>query len=265
MKFTLTTVTLFISLHLFAQQSAITGSIRAGGEITGAIVSLIKSADSSVVKTNLCEANGSFGFSNLMAGNYLLSISHVGYVRFYTKPFTIGANQQLQFEPISLLAASKDLTEITVTGKKQFIERKIDRLVLNPDAIIGNAGGNALEVLEKAPGLQIDADGNISFKGKQGVMVFIDDKPSILPAQDLANYLRSLPAGSIETVELMSNPPAKYDAAGNAGIINIRLKKNTLRGLNGSLSLGYGQGRYTGPITTSTSTIESIKSMFIPI
>ena len=244
MKFIFTSITLFISLHLFAQQSTITGNIKAGGEVTGAIVSLIKAADSSVVKTNLCEANGSFVFSNVMAGSYLLSISHVGYVRFYTKPFPVEPNQKLQLEPISLLAASKDLTEITVTGKKQFIERKIDRLVLNPDAIIGNAGGNALEVLEKAPGLQVDADGNISFKGKQGVMVFIDDKPSFLQAQDLANYLRSLPAGSIEIVELMSNPPAKYDAAGNAGIINIKLKKNMLKGFNGSLSLGYGQGRY---------------------
>ena len=116
--------------------------------------------------------------------------------------------------------------------------------MLNPDAIIGNAGGNALEVLEKAPGIQVDVNGNISFKGKQGVMVFVDDKPTYMAALDLANYLRSLPAGSIEIVELMSNPPAKYDAAGNSGIINIRLKKNTLKGFNGSLSVSYGQGRY---------------------
>lgn len=151
MKFILTTLTLFISLHLFAQQSTITGTIRAGEEVIGAIVTLTKSSDSGVVKTSLCEANGSFILSNLMAGSYLLSISHVGYIRFYTKSFTLGANQQLQLETIALQAASKDLTEITVTGKKQFVERRIDRLVLNPDAIIGNAGGNALEILEKAP------------------------------------------------------------------------------------------------------------------
>jgi iron complex outermembrane recepter protein len=244
MKRILSIITIFISSNLFAQQSVITGTVNAEGEVSGAIITLLKSIDSSVVKTTLCEANGNYTLSNLKAGSYLLSISHVGYIRFYTKAFAIVANQQLQLEPISLLAASKDLTEITVSGKKQFIERKIDRLVLNPDAIIGNAGGNALEVLEKAPGIQVDADGNISFKGKQGVMVFVDDKPTYMAAQDLANYLRSLPAGSIENVELMSNPPAKYDAAGNSGIINIRLKKNTLKGFNGSLSVGYGQGRY---------------------
>ena len=240
----LSIITIFISSNLFAQQSVITGTVNAEGEVSGAIVTLLKSTDSSVVKTSLCEGNGNYTLSNLKAGSYLLSISHVGYIQYYTKTFSLGAGQQLQFEKISLLANSKELKEITVTAKKQFIERKIDRLVLNPDAIIGNAGGNALEVLEKAPGIQVDVNGNISFKGKQGVMVFVDDKPTYMAALDLANYLRSLPAGSIEIVELMSNPPAKYDAAGNSGIINIRLKKNTLKGFNGSLSVSYGQGRY---------------------
>ncbi len=115
MKFIFTTVTLFISLHLFAQQSNITGTIRAGGEVTGAIVTLIKAADSSVVKTNLCEANGSFVFSNVMAGSYLLSISHVGYIRFYTKPFTVATNQQLPLEAISLVAA------LTITSYFGFV------------------------------------------------------------------------------------------------------------------------------------------------
>jgi len=240
----LSIITIFISSNLFAQQSVITGTVNAEGEASGAIVTLLKSTDSSVVKTTLCEANGNYTLSNLKAGSYLLSISHVGYIQFFTKTFSLEVGQQLQFEKISLLANSKELKEITVTAKKQFIERKIDRLVLNPDAIIGNAGGNALEVLEKAPGIQVDVNGNISFKGKQGVMVFVDDKPTYMAALDLANYLRSLPAGSIEIVELMSNPPAKYDAAGNSGIINIRLKKNTLKGFNGSLSVSYGQGRY---------------------
>jgi len=244
MKRIISIITIFISSNLFAQQSVITGTVNAEGEVSGAIVTLLKSTDSSVVKTTLCEANGNYTLSNLKAGSYLLSISHVGYIQFFTKTFSLEVGQQLQFEKISLLANSKELKEITVTAKKQFIERKIDRLVLNPDAIIGNAGGNALEVLEKAPGIQVDVNGNISFKGKQGVMVFVDDKPTYMAALDLANYLRSLPAGSIDIVELMSNPPAKYDAAGNSGIINIRLKKNTLKGFNGSLSVSYGQGRY---------------------
>jgi len=244
MKFIFFITTLFFSANIFSQQSQIAGNIKAGADVTGAIVSLLKVTDSSLVKTTLCEADGSFALMNVDAGNYLLSIVRAGYMRFYTNAFSVNPGQKLQLPTITLEPAAKELNEITVTGKKQFVERKADRVIVNPDAMIGNAGANALEVLEKAPGVQVDVNGNISLKGKQGVLIFIDDKPSFLPAQDLANYLRSLPAGSIDKVELMTNPPAKYDAAGNSGIINIKLKKNTLKGINGSVSLSYGQGRY---------------------
>ena len=234
----------FVSTSVYAQQAKISGTINAATDVTGAVVSLLKAKDSSVAKTTLCEKGGNYEFTNVKAGNYLVSISHVGYTRFYSSVITIGADQGVQVPLITLQTASKELQEIKITAKKPFVERRIDRVVVNPEALFGNAGANALEVLEKAPGILVDLNGNISFKGKQGVMVFIDDKPTFLPAQDLANYLRSLPAGSIESVELMSNPPAKYDAAGNSGIINIRLKKNTVKGINGGLSLSYGQGKY---------------------
>ena len=114
----LSIITIFISSNLFAQQSVITGTVTAEGEVSGAIVTLLKSTDSSVVKTTLCETNGNYTLSNLKAGSYLLSISHVGYIQYYTKTFSLGAGQQLQFEKISLLANSKELKEITVTAKK---------------------------------------------------------------------------------------------------------------------------------------------------
>ena len=233
-----------ISAPICGQSSMVSGTVKSGGDVSGAIVSLHKAMDSSVLKTTLCDSTGGFSFTSLAAGNYLVSVSHIGYVRYHTSPFTMEAGQSIILPVIMLVPASRELKGVTITGKKQFVERKVDRVVVNPDAMIGNAGTSALEVLEKAPGLQVDVNGNISFKGKQGVMVFIDDKPTMLPAQDLANYLRSLPSGSIEVVELMTNPPARYDAAGNAGIINIRLKKNVLKGVNGSLTLGYGQGTY---------------------
>ncbi|HTG57314.1 MAG TPA: outer membrane beta-barrel family protein [Niabella sp.] len=131
-----------------------------------------------------------------------------------------------------------------MSATRPFIQKKIDRVIVNPDALISNAGTTALDVLEKAPGVLIDIDGNISMKGKSGVVVFIDNKPTYMAAGDLANYLRSLPSGTIDAIELMTTPPAGYDAAGNAGIINIKLKKNTARGLNGGINLSYGQGRY---------------------
>ncbi|RYZ30003.1 MAG: TonB-dependent receptor, partial [Chitinophagaceae bacterium] len=120
----------------------------------------------------------------------------------------------------------------------------IDRTVVNVDASVTNQGASAMEVLEKSPGIIVDKDGNISLKGKDGVMVMIDGRPAQLGGADLANHLRNLNASQLDQIEIMTNPPAKYDAAGNAGIINIKTKKIKTAGFNGSLSLGYTQGRY---------------------
>src|SRR6185436_20599179 len=103
---------------------------------------------------------------------------------------------------------------------------------------------NALEVLEKSPGITIDKDGNISLKGRAGVQVYIDGRPSYLSGADLANLLRNMNASQLDQIEIMTNPPAKYDAAGNSGVINIKTKKTKAMGYNGSLSLTYGQGQY---------------------
>ncbi|MGF1925207.1 MAG: outer membrane beta-barrel protein, partial [Bacteroidia bacterium] len=126
-----------------------------------------------------------------------------------------------------------------------FVERKIDRTVVNVDALISNAGTSALDVLEKSPGVSVDQNGSISLKGKQGVTIFIDDKPSYLSGADLENYLRSLPSSMVDQIELMTNPPAKYDAAGNAGIINIKTKKDKAVGFNGSANVSLNQGEKT--------------------
>src|SRR5205809_3628056 len=101
-----------------------------------------------------------------------------------------------------------------------------------------------MEVLEKSPGISVDNDGNISLKGKQGVIVMMDGKPTYLSAADLAAVLRNMPASSLDQIEIMTNPPAKYDAAGNSGIINIKTKKNKQVGFNGNATAGYSQGKY---------------------
>lgn len=136
------------------------------------------------------------------------------------------------------------LKEVSVTAQKRFVENKIDRTVINVNALISNVGSNALEVLAKAPGVFVDEKGNISFKGKNGVLVLIDDKPTYLSASDLAAYLRSLPSETLAQIELMENPPAKYDAAGSAGLINIKTKKSTMVGSNGSFSVNYRLSKY---------------------
>ena len=112
------------------------------------------------------------------------------------------------------------------------------------DASITNAGSSALEVLEKSPGITVDKDGNISLKGKAGVQIMIDGRPTYLAGQDLVNLLRNMQSSTMDQIEIMTNPPAKYDAAGNAGVINIKTKKNKQVGYNGSVTASYGQGVY---------------------
>jgi outer membrane receptor protein involved in Fe transport len=233
-------------MHSSAQTTKIRGTILDDSQkpLSDASVSLLKFKDSALVKIALTDSLGQFELDKIKGGQYRLLVSFVGLKTYWSDPLSIESpNADLELPPIKMVATT-ELQAVTVSGKKPFIERKIDRTVINPEALIGNAGVTALEVLEKAPGVAIDANDNISLRGKTGVMIFVDDKPTYLPASELPNYLRGLPSGSIETIELMTNPPAKYDAAGNAGVINIRLKKTKVKGLNGGFSLNYGQGFY---------------------
>lgn len=136
------------------------------------------------------------------------------------------------------------LKQVVVSSKKPLYEVKIDKTVVNVDASPSNVGTNVIEVLEKAPGVNVDKDGNISLKGKNAVLVMIDGRPSYLTPADLYNYLKSLPSTAIDQIELMTNPPAKYDASGNAGVINIKTKKNKTMGFNGTYNASIGQGVY---------------------
>jgi len=204
---------------------------------------LYTSSDSILVKTTFTEADGRFQFNGIKPGSYFIRLSAMGYAGLKSTAIIINNTTDLLQLPVFILdATASELKEVSITGKKSFIEKKIDRIVVNVDALISNAGTTALDVLEKSPGIQIDQNGLISLKGRQGVMVFIDDKPSYLSGADLENYLKSLPSSSVEQIEIMSNPPARYDAAGNGGVINIKTKKGLLKGFNGGVNLSFNQG-----------------------
>lgn len=213
--------------------------------VIGATVILSKAKTNKIIKSTFTDVDGKFEFEKLKEDTCKFTVSYIGMQPYVAENIILSAsNANVDLGIISLSEATKNLQEVTVKAQKSFVEKKIDRVVINPDALIGNAGTTSLEILEKAPGVQVDVNGLITLKGKSGVVVFVDDKPTYLATADLAGYLRSLPAGSVESIEIMTNPPAKYDAAGNAGVINIKLKKNQVKGLNGGINLGYGQGRY---------------------
>jgi iron complex outermembrane receptor protein len=133
------------------------------------------------------------------------------------------------------------LNELVLKSKKPFIEMQVDKIVMNVQQDIVASGGNVFEVLQRAPGVSITNDEIINLVGKSGVNVLIDGRAVQLGARDLANYLKSTPGSVVDKIEIIMNPSAKYDAQGNAGIINIRLKKNTVKGTNGNLSSTYSQ------------------------
>ena len=250
MKKTLTLLTLTLSsLSLFSQSqtSTLSGKVTDGAKkpAEAATVSLLHAKDSSVARVLTTDISGKYSFNAIAAGKYLVMVTAVGHEKTYSAPVSLeGENVAVEIPGITLKATSKEMGAVTVTARKPFIEQKIDRTVVNVDAAVTNAGSTALEVLEKSPGVTVDKDGAISLKGKQGVMVMMDGRPTYLSADQLASLLKSMPASSIDQIEIITNPSAKYDAAGNSGIINIKTKKNKQRGFNGSLTLNYGQGKY---------------------
>ncbi len=234
------------SLQLHAQ-FRISGSIadHDSRAVSHATILLKNLQDSSVVKTMLSDSAGRFSFENLREGNYFLQVSMVSFATSYSTGIQLNAAQASVVLPlINLQPGNSSLSAITVRSTKPFIERQVDRTVMNVDAFLSAAGSTALEMLEKAPGVNVDETDGISLRGKSGVMIFIDDKPTFLSGNDLVNYLKSLPASSLDKIEVITNPPARYDAAGNAGIINIRTKKSKTSGFNGGITINYGQGKY---------------------
>lgn len=205
---------------------------------------LIRSKDSSLVKTAISDQSGLVEFEQIPFGTYLIRTSSVNYQDYVSSAVTINEQQQMVTNGIVLSPVSVQLKTIEVTGRKPFIQKLNDRIVVNVDNSVINAGNSAFDVLERSPGILIDANDNLSMRGRNGVIIMIDGKPTPMSGTDLVNYLRSLPANAIERIDLITNPSSKYDAAGNAGIIDIRLKKDQRYGTNGSVNAGYGQGVY---------------------
>jgi len=212
--------------------------------IEAATVKLLKAGDRSLVKVAITDKKGVYEIDKVAEGKYLISITAVGYQNKLSADVIVSSNNLIQVPSLILDKKSNSLSEVTVTGKKPMVENKIDKTVVNVESFISNAGGTAMDVLEKSPGIIVDRDGNIGLKGKQGVIILVDGKQTFLGGQDLANFLKNMPANQLETIEIMTQPSAKYDASGNSGIINITTKKNKQSGFNGSVSLSYVQGVY---------------------
>jgi len=208
-----------------------------------ATVSLL-TQDSAVVKSSFTDGSGMAVFNRLAASNYIIRIRLLGF-KDYNSSLVDLISKKEYVDTIIMVAEQIVLQDVTVTAKKPLIQFLPDKTVINVEASITNAGTTVMEVLEKSPGITVARDGTINMKGKPQVMVLIDGKQTQLSGSELQAYLSGLSSSQVETIELIDNPGAKYDAAGNAGIINIKTKTNKQRGFNGSLSLSVGQGFYS--------------------
>ncbi len=239
--FTLLGIAISISFIVKAQSRKVTGIVKdaASKTIHSATVSLFKLSDSSLVKFAPTNKNGEYEFLGIAEGKYFVAASNVGYGKVISVVFEISSsNPSVNLPALIMSEQSKDLSGVTVTAKRPFIESKIDKTVVNVDASPTSAGATALEVLEKSPGVTVDNDGNISLRGKAGVIIMIDGKPTYLSSTDLATLLKNMPASALDQIEIMTNPSAKYDASGNSGVINIKTKKGKAAGFNGSVMVG---------------------------
>ncbi len=238
---------LLCCLFSFSRQpnEVITGKVNDnnGKPYKAATVVLHKAKDSSLVKTDITDVEGKFGFANIKPGAYFVTVTSVGFNKAASAIFNYADGKTVNVPALVLQPASKELKGVLVNGKKPLIEVKADKVILNVEASINATGSNAMELLQKSPGVVVDKDDNISLKGKTGVQVYIDGRPSNMGSTDLAALLRSMNSADIESIEMISNPSAKYEASGNAGIINIKLKKDKRFGVNGNVSVGAALGK----------------------
>jgi outer membrane receptor protein involved in Fe transport len=226
-------------------QHQVTGAVKdkSGEGVIAAVVALIQAADSKLVKATVTNPDGTFAIKMVKSGSYKLKIQVLGYKDYVSKAFSV-ANGNQKIAPITLDNNIESLNEVVVKAEKPMVQVLADKTVFNVNNTINAEGSSGFELLRKAPGIVIDNNDNVIVEGKSGVLFYINGKPSVLRGEDLVNFLKTLQSSDIEAVEIITQPSSKYDAEGNAGIINIKLKRDKSLGTNGTVSAGITVGQY---------------------
>lgn len=229
-----------------AQSTSIGGRLldQEGGAVIFANVALYAAADSSLAKVETSDDVGAFTMQGLSAGDYYLVASYLGAPDLVRPDLSLTEGEDLQLGDLQFGAAAVELEMATVTAQRAMVEIKPDRTVFNVEGTINSAGNTAMELLRKAPGVTVDNNENINVLGRAGVLLYVDGKLLPLQGEDLRAYLNNLPAEQIDRFDIITNPGAKYEAEGNAGIIDIRLKKDRSLGANGSVALSGRRGDF---------------------
>jgi len=239
MKSLLTLCLLFLTISINAQNNSLSGILidDLNDPILFANVALYASSDSSLVKVETTDENGAFFIKGLGSENYFLLASYIGLNDLRVENIDLNAQPEKDLGKLTMSTSSVELETAIVTAKRALVEVKPDRTVFNVQGTINSTGDNGLELLRKAPGVLIDNNNNITVLSRSGVLVYVDGKRLPLGGDDLSNYLQNLTSSQIDRIDIITNPGAKYEAEGNAGIIDIRLRKNENHGFNGSVTM----------------------------
>ncbi len=255
--------TLFI-LFLFSYSlnaTSINGTLKSDKDnpVYYANVILFSVSDSAIVDLQYSDSKGLFTFDEVQAGEYWLECRYIGYPDLVVKNIIVDDASVIELGQLKFDEPTNALDEVIVSAKKPMLEMKPDKIVLNVEGSITSSASDAFTLLRKAPGVVIDNNDNILMLGKGGVQIFIDGKPSPLSGQDLAVYLKSISSEEIESIEIITHPSAKYEAEGNAGIINIRLRRDKKLGTSGSINLSAAKGIKTSQSSSLRLTNRSKK------
>ncbi|SEN40022.1 Outer membrane receptor proteins, mostly Fe transport [Chitinophaga rupis] len=244
MKLFFTSLFIILQFSTYAQ-SRISGQVSAAARPASfATVALLKAADSSLVKGMVCDSLGRFTLENVPYGSYLLAATQAGAGKTYSRGFIADSlHRQIMLDTLRLMQ-QHTLKEVAVNAQKPYVEMQIDKLVLNVENSVMAHGNMIFDLLIHAPGMRQDQYGNIVMMGKPGVQIWIDGRPSALTGESLSNWLKNQPADVVAKIEIITHPSSRYDAAGSAGIINIRLKKNVQQGINGGAYTSLSMGKY---------------------
>lgn len=254
------TIVLFLAvIHAFAQSQTVSGLVQPAQANYNVLI--YPSGKDAFLKAALTDANGKYTFTQIPQGEYFVKISAVGFLEYQSAKFKV-TEQAMVLPTAVLIEKVNQLNEITVKAKKPMIQVLADKTVFNVQNTINATGASGFELLRKAPGVVIDNNDNLIVEGKSGVLIYIDGKQSYLTGADLTNFLKTIQASDVDSIEIITQPSSKYDAAGNAGIINIKLKKNKNFGTNGTVSSGTNIGRYQTSINSLSLNNRNKKNNF---
>ena len=259
----MTTQLRFLMLFIWTAIGSFSFAQTPGGEISGKILDadgsplpfanvVLYSKDSAIVKAGFSGDDGQFVLFPIAAGDYWVRATFTGYAPVVINDIHLATDQKLILPETKMAEVGTEVTGLQIQTERPLVTVKPDMLVFNVENTPNAIGENAFNLLRKAPGVMIDNNDNINLLGKSGVRVYIDGKQSPLSGSDLANFLKSIQSSQIESFEIITNPSSKWDAAGNAGIINIRMRRDKSLGANATLDLGYAIGWF-GKYNGSTS------------